>query len=242
MNAFSVTNVGKVRKSNQDSVFRSETPIGNLPNLFIVADGMGGHNGGDEASRLCIDSMCEYINNEKEEQSIIPIMEGAIRFANSVIYEKSLEDPGLSGMGTTVVAAVIDNGVLYVANVGDSRLYYVEGDSLRQITEDHSLVEEMVKKGDLDRSEARFHPNKNIITRAIGVGKVIDIDYFELHTAKGGIVLLCSDGLSNMLSDSEIVSAIKSGDGQADIIARTLVDKANDNGGKDNITVIVILL
>ena len=241
MNTFSVTNVGKVRQNNQDSVFRTETAIGNLPNLFIVADGMGGHNGGDEASKLCIDSICEYVKESQEEQ-IIPIMEGAIRHANTMIYEKSLEDPKLSGMGTTVVAAVIDNGVLYVANVGDSRLYYVEGNELKQITEDHSLVEEMVKKGDLDRSEARFHPNKNIITRALGVGKVIDIDYFELHTEEKNLVLLCSDGLSNMLSDDEILGVINANRSEADIIARGLVDKANDNGGKDNITVIVIVL
>ena len=241
MNSFSVTNVGKVRKNNQDSVFRTESKIGNLPNLFIVADGMGGHNGGDTASVLCIDSMCEYIKGCTEEK-VIPIMEGAIRHANNAIYEKSLTDPALSGMGTTVVAAVIDEGVLYVANVGDSRLYYVEGDELRQITEDHSLVEEMVKKGDLDRDEARFHPNKNIITRALGVGKVIDIDYFELHTDKDGIVLLCSDGLSNMLSDQEILETINGNKDQADNIARALVDKANENGGKDNITVIVVLL
>ena len=241
MNSFSVTNVGKVRKNNQDSVFRTESPIGNLPNLFIVADGMGGRNGGDEASRLCVDSMCEFVKGT-DETSIIPIMEGAIRHANNMIYEKSLEDPALSGMGTTVVAAVIDDGILYVANVGDSRLYYVEGNELRQITEDHSLVEEMVKKGDLDKDEARFHPNKNIITRALGVGKVIDIDYFELHIAEKNLVLLCSDGLTNMLSDDEILEAIDANRNDPDIIARNLVDKANDNGGKDNITVIVVLL
>ena len=158
--------------------------------------------------------------------------------ANSRVYEKSRENENLAGMGTTVVVAVIEDRYLYVANVGDSRLYLIRKD-IRQITKDHSLVEEMVRSGKLKREEARNHPNKNVITRAVGVEKEVNIDFFDLRIRKGDKILLCSDGLSNMLEDNEIREIVTSG-GDVEERARKLITAANQNGGKDNISVVLV--
>ena len=158
--------------------------------------------------------------------------------ANRRVYEKSREDENLAGMGTTVVVAVIEGRYLYVANVGDSRLYLIR-DDIRQITKDHSLVEEMVRSGKLKKEEARNHPNKNVITRAVGVEREVNIDFFDLRVRKGDKILLCSDGLSNMLEDSEICAIVKSG-GDVEERARKLITAANQNGGKDNISVVLV--
>lgn len=237
LKTFSITDIGKKRKLNQDYVFSTEQQIGNLSNLFIVADGMGGHNAGDYASKYTVETICGEIQNSYEKNPI-KILARAIEVANNNIRQKAGEDIKLLGMGTTVVAATLIGQYLQVANVGDSRLYIVN-EKITQITRDHSLVEEMVRMGGLDRNAARSHPDKNIITRAIGASDTVDVDFFSVELQKGDIVLMCSDGLTNMLEDEEIRMILS---GQRDIVekAEELVKAANNNGGKDNIAVILI--
>ncbi len=235
---FSVTNIGRKRKLNQDYVYTSEEAVGHLPNLFIVADGMGGHKAGDYASKLAVSTMVEEIA-ESEERKPESLLRKAIEAANTVVKksaEKSLE---LEGMGTTVVAAAFEGRTLSVANVGDSRLYVVGSRGIRQITRDHSWVEEMVRRGGLGREEARNHPDKNIITRAVGAEDYVKIDFFSVELEEGDMILMCTDGLTNMLDDEEIRMIL---DGARDIVekAEELVRRANENGGKDNISVVVI--
>ncbi|MCI8354972.1 MAG: Stp1/IreP family PP2C-type Ser/Thr phosphatase [Lachnospiraceae bacterium] len=237
MKSFSVTDIGKKRKLNQDFVFASDEPVGNLPNVYIVADGMGGHNAGDYASKCTVETVVREIRG-CFEKSPIRILSKAIRVANDQIRMRAREDSSLYGMGTTIVVAACLGKYLQVANVGDSRLYIV-GDKIRQITRDHSLVEEMVRMGGIGREEARNHPDKNIITRAIGARDTIEIDFFHEELKSGEIVLMCSDGLTNMLEDEEIEGILK-GQGTMEERADRLVEAANQNGGKDNITVIVI--
>lgn len=237
LKTFSITDIGRNRKMNQDYVYTSEKPIGKLPNLFIVADGMGGHNAGDFASKVTVETMLQEIGNSPEEDPR-SILGSAIRAANECVHRMSVERPGLEGMGTTVVAATCIGRTLQVANVGDSRLYVV-GREITQITRDHSLVEEMVRMGGIDRDCARNHPDKNIITRAVGVDSSVEPDFFTVELNEGDIVLMCSDGLTNMLEDEEIRMLLV---GARDIVekAQNLVDAANENGGKDNISVILI--
>nr|WP_318683383.1 Stp1/IreP family PP2C-type Ser/Thr phosphatase [uncultured Acetatifactor sp.] len=237
LKTFSITDIGRKRKMNQDFVYTSQRPVGSLPNLFIVADGMGGHNAGDFASKAAVETMVNEISASQEKDPE-RILESAIKAANGRIRKKAGENPELEGMGTTVVAAVCLEGRLEVANVGDSRLYIVNSD-IRQITRDHSLVEEMVRMGGIPREEARNHPDKNIITRAVGAAEMVEPDFFSVPYEKGDIVLLCSDGLTNMLEDEEIRMIIS---GARDIVemAQELVKAANERGGRDNISVILV--
>jgi len=237
MKSFSITDVGKKRKMNQDYVFTADYSIGNLPNLFIVADGMGGHNAGDFASKYTAETLLEAVRSS-QEKTPVKIMEEAIQKANRSLIEKAEEDQNLAGMGTTLVAATIAEGCLYIANVGDSRLYVV-GKEIRQITRDHSLVEEMVRMGEIRREDARSHPDKNIITRAIGAGSDVTADFFEVDLEDGDMILMCTDGLTNMMEDEMIMEIMKK---PADLGAKAeeLVETANRNGGKDNIAVLII--
>lgn len=237
MKSYCITDVGQKKATNQDFVYRSDEPVGNLPNLYIVADGMGGHKAGDYASHYMAETLIESVT-EDEEKNPIKIIRKAIEQANEKVLEKSLSDEELAGMGTTVVVATVIGHYLYVANVGDSRLYLIT-DKITQITKDHSLVEEMVRIGEINREQARNHPDKNIITRAVGIEKKVKIDFFDMRLEKGNLILMCSDGLSNMLEDSQIEKIIKKG-GELSEIAGELVEQANQNGGKDNIAVILI--
>jgi serine/threonine protein phosphatase PrpC len=238
MKTASLSDKGKRRQLNQDVVYSSELPVGNLPNLFMIADGMGGHKAGDYASRYAVDTICREAE-QSAERNPERILQSAINKANTGIFELSNENRDLEGMGTTVVVATIYGNCLKVGNVGDSRLYIVNGKNIRQITTDHSLVEEMIKMGGLDRESARTHPNKNIITRAVGVTYAVLADFYEVELQKGDIILLCSDGLSNMLEDEEIRMIVNA---QRDIMekAEALVRVANLNGGRDNISLILI--
>ena len=237
LKTFSITDIGRKRKVNQDYLYTSEEPVGNLPNLFIVADGMGGHNAGDYASKLTVETMVSEIESSFEKNPV-RIFGKAISAANEKIIQKAAETPALEGMGTTVVAATCLGKYLQVANVGDSRLYVI-GREIRQITRDHSLVEEMVRVGTITHEEARVHPDKNIITRAVGASETVEADYFTVELEEGDIVLMCTDGLTNMLEDEEIRMILG---GARDIVeqAQKLVDMANRNGGKDNISVVLI--
>lgn len=237
MKAFSMTDVGRRREMNQDYIYASETPVGNLPNLFIVADGMGGHNAGDFASRYTVEHVVKAIA-DSGLSGPISLLGTALRQANAGLLALAAEDPKLRGMGTTFVGATITKDCLYVANVGDSRLYILNQEIV-QVTKDHSLVQEMVRMGEMNQAQARFHPDKNIITRAVGAFKDIEADFFEVNVTPGDRILLCSDGLTNMLEDPQILRLMKS---QADLAqgARQLVEAANQNGGKDNISVIIV--
>ncbi len=237
LKTFSLSDVGQKRELNQDYIYTSEMPVGNLPNLFIVADGMGGHKAGDYASRYTVETMVSEISNSSETDPQ-KLLKQAIISANTFVHEKASENPDMSGMGTTVVAAVCMEDELLIANVGDSRLYLIN-DDIRQITVDHSLVEEMVRIGGLDREAARTHPDKNIITRAVGVKETVEVDFFRVALLRDDTILLCSDGLSNMLEDEQIRLIVN---GQRDIVEKTqeLIKAANENGGNDNISVILI--
>ena len=238
MKAFSVTDIGQKREINQDYVYCNENTVGALPNLFIVADGMGGHNAGDFASRFCVEQMVKAVE-ESCEKTIIGILENSILKTNTLLINEAREQSDLEGMGTTLVLATITEHTLYVANVGDSRLYLVN-DGIKQITQDHSLVEEMVKTGEIKREEARFHPKKNIITRAMGANASVVADFFEVNIKENDIILLCSDGLSNMVEDQEIFNIIHEHKDDLQTSAQELLKRANESGGKDNIAIILV--
>ena len=237
MKSYSLTDTGRVRSMNEDYVFVSERPIGRLPNLFVVADGMGGHNAGERASSYAVEVLLQSIRKNKEKNPV-KVMRRAIESANDMVYQESISSDRSRGMGTTMVAAVICKDRLYVANVGDSRLYIINS-QIRQITKDHSLVEEMVRLGKLTKEEGRNHPDKNIITRAVGAEETVQIDCFEERIGIRDVVLLCSDGLTNMVSDEQIQQIINT-EKNLQKAAELLVETANRNGGRDNITVLLI--
>ena len=191
MKTFSVTDAGVVREMNQDYYFSSDTAVGNLPNLFIVADGMGGHKAGDYASRYTIERVVASVSRNTGEEPIA-IMKEAINKANELLVAESREDESKSGMGTTLVIGTIIGNKLFVANIGDSRLYVV-GQNMRQITRDHSLVDEMVRLGEINADEARVHPDKNIITIAVGTSDHVEDDFFEVDITADDTILLCTD-------------------------------------------------
>ena len=237
MKSYSVTDVGQKRQVNQDYIFASEEPVGNLPNLFVVADGMGGHKAGDFASSYAVQILLHSIL-EDENQNPIIIIRHAIEEANRKVMEEANLHEEMSGMGTTMVLVTIVDDYAYVANVGDSRLYLIE-DRIVQITKDHSLVEEMVRRGLITREDAKHHPDKNIITRVLGIGPEIEVDFFDIHLKENSILLLCSDGLSNMVADEDIWRIVSTSREMKEAGMR-LVSLANENGGKDNIAVVLV--
>ena len=239
MKAYGKSDVGLMRTINQDSIFVSMSSVGKLPNLFIVADGMGGHKAGDVASRKSIEEFIKYVctTNMTDPANIL---DSGIMEINKIILDLAKSNKDYSGMGTTFVAATIVENHVYIANVGDSRLYLI-GRDIRQITRDHSLVEDMVRMGVLEREEARTHYKKNVITKAIGVAddKTSTPDIFEIEVENGDKLLLCSDGLTNMVEDYDIKKIVKDNDSIEDAV-RELIKQANENGGKDNISAILI--
>ncbi len=237
MKAYAATDIGLQRSVNQDYIFSSLEAVGKLANLFIVADGMGGHKAGDVASRYTVENFVELVSNAKDND-VITIISDAIAKVNEGLYEKAGSDEDYAGMGTTLVVATISDGVLKVANVGDSRLYIVR-DDIKQITRDHSYVEELVSSGKIDRMEARVHENKNVITRAIGGLEQVEAEMFYVEVSKGDKIVMCSDGLSNMVEDGDIMKVVKDSTDLQEA-CETLIKMANDNGGKDNISVIIV--
>lgn len=238
MRIYSATDVGQKRKMNQDYVFASADPVGNLPNLFVVADGMGGHNAGDYASSHAVKTVAEEIRKDADFNPV-KVIRHAVECANTEIMSQAQNDETLRGMGTTMVVATIIGNYVYVANVGDSRLYVID-QKIQQVTKDHSLVQEMVRMGELNAEQARNHPDKNIITRALGAERTVDIDFFDLKLETGSVILMCSDGLSNMVEDSQIEQIISDTDKDLEERGRILISEANRNGGKDNIAIILI--
>lgn len=237
MKACALTDVGVTRSVNQDFVFCSTDPVGNLPNLFILADGMGGHKAGDMASRYTVEALVDFVI-KAEAKDPISIIDNGIQQVNQDIIKKAGESEDYNGMGTTLVVSCIKDSILHIANVGDSRLYILDG-TLKQVTRDHSYVEEMVTRGALDRKSARNHKEKNVITRAIGGEDTVLPDFFPIDIRPGNRVLMCSDGLTNMVEDAVIEKVLKNTD-DIEEAAGILIDIANDNGGRDNISVIII--
>lgn len=235
------TDVGLVRSSNQDSFL-----VDDKSGLYIVADGMGGHAGGEIASKVAIEEVQAYLANHMNTKSkenfqnvseICQHLVKAVNFASSRIYEKALEDPTLKGMGTTVTLAQFIGDSAFVAHVGDSRLYLIRSGFLYQITYDHSLVNEQVRAGIITEEEAKIHHLKNVITRSVGYQEEEDVDTTTFETMDKDLILLCSDGLHGKVSDREISNIVK--DNKLSSV-QELINIANERGGEDNITAIVI--
>ena len=236
MKAYAKTDIGSKRSMNQDHMYCNTEPVGSFQNLLIVADGMGGHRAGDYASRLCVETMVQSLE-KSAHKTPVSLFEEAVTAANKAVFEESASHVEYEGMGTTVVACTLEENTLYIANIGDSRLYLIR-DGIEQITDDHSLVEEMVKQGNITESEARIHPQKNIITRALGINEEVQADFFEIDVEQGDVIMLCSDGLSNMIEDEDMEYIVKNSD-TLQTAAESLVARANENGGNDNITVVL---
>ena len=237
MKAYAVTDVGRSRSMNQDSVFASVDPVGPLSNLYMVADGMGGHQSGDLASRYLVRNLCTYIRETDGEPPEVLLR--AVQQVNGELYQLSTEKPEYAGMGTTLVAATVKDGVLYVVNVGDSRLYLVRRDGLKQVTRDHSFVEEMVSMGRMERGSQSYLEKKNIITRAVGIDRRVEVDLFEVELEEGDYILLCSDGLSNMVDNTDLFR-LSFLPGSLEKKAEAMVTLANERGGRDNISVVLV--
>lgn len=236
MKVFSITDVGRIRQMNQDYVFATDEPLGSLPNLLVVADGMGGHKAGDFASKFTVETLKEELKLSVKEDPE-EVLKDAVQTANHKLIQTAETDVKLDGMGTTLVAATVIDHTLHFVNVGDSRLYLINK-TIKQLSRDHSLVEEMLRLGGISEEEAKNHPDKNIITRAIGVKEDVEADYYEFALKNGDVILMCTDGLCNMVSEDEIFAIIK---GARDIVeaGQLLIDRANENGGKDNIGVVL---
>lgn len=241
MIAFAKSDVGKVREMNQDFYYISK-PEDKLQ-LFIVADGMGGYKGGEIASRLAVETSKSYIINnfdsiEHDRESILKLVKSAIEYANLVVYEKSKESKELENMGTTIDICLILSNKVYIGHVGDSRVYRKRRDFFRKLTIDHSYVQKLVSDGTITKEEAYNHPKKNMLIKALGCSSFVEPDVMVKGFLKDDVLLMCSDGLTNMLKDEKIVEIINENPEKA---CNTLVDKANEQGGYDNITAVIIL-
>ena len=234
-----ITNIGMRRQMNQDSFFASDSAVGHLSNLYIVADGMGGHQAGEYASQFTVDRIAS-IMQDSDNPSPDEVMVLALQEANRELRLIAQSDPKYYGMGTTAVMAVITGNILQAANVGDSRLYIVDRTrGMYQVTTDHSLVEEMIQAGSLDKEEARNHPDKNVITRAVGAESTLKVDLFTEVLTGQSLILMCTDGLTNMLDDRQIEQIIWRSR-TIEEAASVLVTVANEAGGLDNISVTLI--
>ena len=241
MRGFAKTDIGKAREINQDyySIPKSDQDL----QLFILADGMGGYNGGEVASTLATEAAKNYIidNFEKIEHSkeeILELIKNAVEYANNVVFEKSKTDKELEGMGTTLDICFIYNNKIYIGHVGDSRVYRIRGELIRKLTKDHSYVQQLVEDGKITREEANHHPKKNMLTKALGCTAYVEPDIRARNLEPGDILVMCSDGLTNMVEEKEIYQVIKE---NPETAPQTLVNLANNAGGYDNITVITIL-
>lgn len=229
-----ITDVGKKRTNNEDAMFVCND--NENASIYIVADGMGGHNAGEIASSNVI-KITSSLLCEKEIITIEDIIK-AIQTANKEIYKMSKNDLELKGMGTTIVIAVVKDDQLTIAHVGDSRAYLIAGKEIKRLTTDHSWVQELISTGALSQSEAKDHPQKNVITRAVGISRDVKVDVLQQSWEKGDKLLLCTDGLNTHLEDNEIYNIVNKSD--TEIAAEELIKAANDQGGSDNITVVLV--
>lgn len=241
MKIYSKIDKGVVRNSNQDAYFAGE--ISQDVTFAVVCDGMGGANAGNVASGTAVKTISEYIiksyRNNMSAEDISKMLKNAIISANIEIYDMSSQNENLSGMGTTVVAAVVRDGNAVIANVGDSRIYLVD-DKLTQLTTDHSVVQTLIESGKITPEDAKVHPRKNVITRALGAEAEVAVDISECCLSEGDTLLLCTDGLTNFATEEDILKTFKQNDISA--VAEKLVELANNGGGGDNITAVTLTM
>ncbi len=240
MEVFSKSDIGLVRTSNQDDCrFGVFSPC---CAWAVVCDGMGGANGGNVASATAVDVISEQIQQLYDEklskEQLVTLLTDIVQRANAQVFDMSISNPELEGMGTTCEFVFVKDRTVHVVHVGDSRTYAIRGGKIKQLTEDHSIVQEMVRRGEITPEEAVKHPNKNIITRALGIRPEVNIDYIEANFTYGDVLLLCTDGLTNCVSTGDIVKIVHENRGED--MTNKLVDKAKEGGGSDNITVTVI--
>lgn len=232
------TDRGLKRQLNEDNC---NVLIGysGVPACFVIADGMGGHNCGEVASKKAVDLACTHLLEANWETEDIPgLLRNTISSVNNELYNFSLLDEATKGMGTTLIVSVLKNRILFIGHVGDSRVYIIRGNSIKKVTCDHSFIEELVKNGTITKDEAVNHPKRNMITRAVGYELALQVDTYEIDVIENDQVLLCTDGLTNMLTEDEIMDIItRTEDPQ--FTCDTLIQTANTNGGEDNITVII---
>ena len=238
--AYAKSDKGNVRETNEDYFYISNSL--DQIQLFLLADGMGGYNGGEIASQLAIQTAKNYIENnfkdiEKDRDSIIQLLGSSMEYANMVVYEKAKENPELQGMGTTLEICLIYNNKAYIGHVGDSRIYRVRKQFIRKLTQDHSYVQKLVKEGTITNEQAAHHPQKNMLMKALGCNAFLEPDVMVKGFLKDDILIICSDGLTNLVDQQTIYEMASKNIEQA---TKDLVNLANDRGGYDNITVIVI--
>lgn len=230
-----LSDIGNVRKNNEDYLGYFEDE---LKRIYVIADGMGGHNAGEVASKLAVETVISYVNSVENYGDMKSILVNAIQFANKKIYELSSKTSSCNGMGTTITCCLVKGTDMIVANVGDSSCYVIDyKNSIKKITKDHSLVQQLIDSGSITEAEARIHPNKNIITRALGTSKDVRVDTFILSINDVRNVILCTDGLTNLLSSDEISKIVCENDSIAS--CRYLIDSSKKKGGNDNVSVIV---
>ena len=237
---FAKSDIGKARELNQDYYYISQET--DEPKIYILADGMGGYKGGEIASKLATDSVRKYIQSNfdstnKEKEEILKLIKSAVEYANMVVYEKSKEVPELEGMGTTIEICLIYNNKAYIGHIGDSRIYRIRKEVIRKLTKDHSYVQKLVEDKKITREEAKVHPKKNMLTRALGCTAYVEPDLRARNFEKGDVFIICSDGLTNMVEEKRMYELVKE---DITTAADKLIMEANDAGGYDNITVIII--
>jgi len=233
LRGYAKSDTGRVREINEDSFLC-------LPPLFVVADGMGGHVAGEVASNIAIGIIKKYVEQHRQFDSPAAMLEQAVGEANSEVYRLSKENSQYSGMGTTVTATYVDGKKMYWCHIGDSRIYLIRDDDMTQITPDHSLVGELVRNGSITAEEALSHPQRNILTRAVGAGETIMVASGMLDWLEGDQLLLCTDGLTNMLREKEILDIVRDNGEDANRIVEVLIKRANLAGGADNITAMLV--
>ena len=239
--AYAKSDVGKAREQNEDNFYITDDPLAKIQ-LFILADGMGGCNAGEIASKQAVLSAKSYIENNfddtpKDKDSLIQLVASSMEYANMVIYEKSIKDKNLEGMGTTLEVCLIYNNRAFIGHIGDSRIYRIRKDFIRKLTQDHSYVQKLVQEGTISSEEAEHHPKKNMLMKALGCNAFVEPDVMVKGFQKEDILIICSDGLTNMVNINDIYKSIKN---NFELATKELVEEANLNGGLDNITIITI--
>jgi serine/threonine protein phosphatase PrpC len=241
-----MTDTGKVREHNEDTI-AADADIG----LLVLADGMGGYNAGEVASGIAVKTVLNLIREQVEREDLTIqdketgmsrpsiILRDAIHRANKIIYQTARSQPQCEGMGTTIVAALFFDNKVSIAHVGDSRLYRLRSDRFEQVTMDHSLLQELVDRGFYSAEEAQRAANKNYVTRALGVEPNVEVELQEAAVQKGDVYVLCSDGLSDMVEDDDIHLTISTFGANLDTVAKQLIQLANDNGGRDNVSAVM---
>lgn len=238
------TDIGQKRKTNQDSIC-----LYPKRHFFAVADGMGGHNGGDIASQMSVKLLPEFIENNFGKLESKELLKGSVKYVNEAIYDRSLEQEELKGMGTTVAAIIFDGSNVSIANIGDSRTYLISKNKIYQLTRDHSLVQEKLNMGLYDREGAKNDPQKNVLIRTVGFEPNVEVDIYNYKVARNDMFLICSDGLHGKVSDEDILHILNqeisdpsnANQDQLDKAVKELIDLANHNGGQDNISVVIAL-